>query len=153
MRASSTLGRRRFLAGSAGSAAALIAAPAIEPLIFAERAAAADAAGGGAVSPFVEYYTTNVPAHLSSADNAAVRILAGMARLWAIEGLVRLEGESALRIDVAACDVRRGDRTFHVIDACDLRGAFRDITVSAPGFRAEPRYSASGLTVRIRSSH
>jgi autotransporter-associated beta strand protein len=84
MRASSILDRRRFLTGSAGTAAALIAAPAVESLIVAGRAAAAEASGGsGAVSPFVEHYTTNVAADLSAADNAAVRILAGMAQLWA----------------------------------------------------------------------
>lgn len=84
MRASSTLGRRRFLTGSAGSAAALIAAPAIESLVVAGRAAAAGSpAGGGPVAPFVEHYTTNVAGDLTASDNAAVRILAGMARLWA----------------------------------------------------------------------
>jgi hypothetical protein len=82
MTSSSTLGRRRFLTGSAGTAAALIAAPAIESLVVAGRANAAEAAGDP-MAPFVEHYTTNLPANLTAADNAAVRILAGMARLWA----------------------------------------------------------------------
>ncbi|MEZ0109368.1 autotransporter-associated beta strand protein [Catenulispora sp. EB89] len=70
-----------------------------------------------------------------------------------IEGLARVEDRSSLVLDVTSCDLRRADRTFRVIEACDLRGAFRSITVSTPGFRAEPHYSASGLTVRIRSNH
>ena len=76
-----------------------------------------------------------------------------------IEGLARVAENSSLRIDVAACDLRRGDgtgrtgRAFRVIEACDLRGTFGSITVSAPGYFAEPRYSAAGLTVRIRSQH
>ncbi|WP_194920553.1 phosphatase PAP2 family protein [Catenulispora rubra] len=82
MRTASTLGRRRFLTGSAGTAAALIAAPTIESLVFAGRAAAATTAGS-ALSPFVEHYTTNVSTNVTADDNAAVRILAGMARLWA----------------------------------------------------------------------
>ena len=83
MTSSSTLDRRRFLTGSAGTAAALIAAPAIESLVVAGRASAADTAGAAdPMAPFVEHYTTNVPADLTAADNAAVRILAGMARLW-----------------------------------------------------------------------
>ncbi|WP_370381422.1 phosphatase PAP2 family protein [Catenulispora sp. GAS73] len=90
MRTASTLGRRRFLTGSAGTAAALIAAPTIESLVFAGRAAAAEAPGataaGSALSPFVEHYTTNVSTNVTADDNAAVRILAGMARLWAPGG-------------------------------------------------------------------
>lgn len=86
MTSSSTLRRRRFLTGSAGTAAAVIAAPAIESLVVAGRANAAAAAAAAAadpMAPFVEHYTTNLPANLTAADNAAVRILAGMARLWA----------------------------------------------------------------------
>ena len=85
-----------------------------------------------------------------------------------VEGMARLGERSVLRIDLAACGLGRGDgagradhgnhidhfdRTFRVIEACDLRGTFRSITVTTPGYRAEPRYSASGLTVRIRSNH
>lgn len=70
-----------------------------------------------------------------------------------IDGLVRLDGQSALVIDAAGCDLRRPDRTFHIVDACDLRGAFGSVTVTTPGYRAEPRYTAQGLTVRIRASH
>lgn len=136
MSTSSTLGRRRFLTG----VAALIAAPAIESLVVAGRANASIATGTAGtataadpMAPFVAHYESG----------PALRV----------GGLARIEENCSLRIDLGACDVRRGSRTFRVISADDLRGVFRSVSVSVPGHYAEPRYGANGLSVRIHSTH
>jgi autotransporter-associated beta strand protein len=119
MTATSTLSRRRFLRNSGGVGAALIAAPAIDALIAASRAAAATGSADGGVSgsaltPFVDHYTTNVSADLTAANNAAVVILSGMAQLWSTgaawnTGTVLDRG--VLRANLRHCAKVTGDRT------------------------------------------
>ena len=81
MKESSNLDRRNFLRLASLSAGVLVfPAAVLRPVLSAAAATSATAATSGL--PFVDDYTTNVVANLSSETNAAVRILSGMAQLW-----------------------------------------------------------------------
>ncbi|WP_225859211.1 phosphatase PAP2 family protein [Streptomyces albicerus] len=67
-----------FLRSSVGVSAGLVAAPAV----VAWPAATAASAATNASVAFVDSYTTNVVANLTSETNAAVHILDGFARIW-----------------------------------------------------------------------
>ncbi|KQV13224.1 MULTISPECIES: phosphatase PAP2 family protein [unclassified Kitasatospora] len=72
-----TMDRRGFLRTSAGTSAALLAAPtAFGWLANPQKASAATAPA------FVDAYTTNTMADLTPSGNAAVRILGGMSQVW-----------------------------------------------------------------------
>lgn len=84
MNAPSTVSRRRFLWNTCGVSTALVAAPAIDALLAASpaRASTGAASPSTSLSPFVDFYKTNVSTNLTAATNAAVNVLSGMVRLW-----------------------------------------------------------------------
>lgn len=66
-----------------------------------------------------------------------------------VRGQARLSGDSSLIIDLDSAHPSRGGGEVRIIEARGLRGAFGSVSVSTPGYRAEPRYTDSGLSVRI----
>lgn len=65
---------------------------------------------------------------------------------------VRLGWDSTLTIRLPKHARRRHGGELPVISACGLSGRFRSITVDVPGYRVEPRYSSTGLSVKITTT-
>jgi len=66
-----------------------------------------------------------------------------------VKGSARLTGASALIIHQDPAHPLRDGDLVHVLEARSLRGVFGSVSVAAPGLRAEPRYTASGVSIRI----
>jgi hypothetical protein len=66
-----------------------------------------------------------------------------------VDGPAWLDDSSTLTLDLAPGTARHGAE-IRVLESRALHGAFGSVTVTTPGLRAEPRYSATGLTVRLR---
>ena len=81
--------RRSFLRGAAFGAGALAVGPAAVGLPSAQAATAtatANASGNAAWTPFVDWYTSNVPPNVTVDTNAVVQALSGMSELWRTGG-------------------------------------------------------------------
>ncbi|MEZ0070254.1 autotransporter-associated beta strand protein [Streptacidiphilus sp. MAP12-20] len=68
-------------------------------------------------------------------------------------GCVRLGWDSDLTIHLSSAAASGHTRSLHLISADGLTGRFRSISVDVPGYRLQPRYTGTGLHLKLTAAH